>query len=269
VDVIPAARARAPVTVVVPTLDEEETLGAVLESVAPFADELLVVDGGSKDRTVEVARRHGARVVEDDGSGKGAAVRLALEIAAHSIVVFIDGDGSHEPADIPALVSPILDGRAELVIGSRTRGGSDELFSDASEFVRLTGSMLINLAINYRWNVRLSDTQNGFRAVARDPIRALRMTSCSTTIEQEMVMKALSRGLRVLNVASHEYMRQGGRSKVIVSRVWLRYVLNVVRHVLARDRREAIPALVSPIAASNPAIDGAADGPASTVRSGT
>ena len=264
-------RERWRVSVVVPVRDEEETLGAVLDGVASHADELLVIDGRSRDRTVEVARRHGARVVEDDGRGKGAAVRLALRLAAHPIVVFVDGDGSHEPGDIPALVAPIREGRADLVIGSRMTGGSDELSSDAGELVRLTGSMVINLTINYRWNVRLSDTQNGFRAVARDPVHALGLTEDSTTVEQEMVMKALAHGLRVENVPSHEYRRRGGVSKIDVRRVWPRYLWNVARHVLRRDRpapRPAAPVALHPAPAPEPVPVAEAAGEARRARPG-
>lgn len=261
---IHTTRERWRVTVVVPTLDEASTVGAVLDEVAPYADELIVVDGGSGDGTGEVARRRGVRVVEDDGRGKGGAIRLGLRLAAHPIVVFVDADGSHEARDIPALVAPIRRGEADVVVGSRMTGGSDELFSTASEFVRLTGSMLINLAINYRWGVRLSDTQNGFRAVARDPIAALGMTERGTTIEQEMVMKALAAGLRVMNVPSHEYMRRGGVSKIDVRKVWLRYVYNVLRHVLRPGRRERLAAppaagLSAPRPASLRTLDGGAD----------
>lgn len=233
-------------TVVVPTLDEEETLGQVLADVAPLADELLVVDGGSSDRTREVAAAAGVRTLQDDGRGKGSAIRRGLEAAAHPIVVFIDADGSHEPADIAKLVAPIRRGEADLVIGSRMTGGSDELFSDAAELVRLTGSMIINLAINYRWGVRLSDTQNGFRALVRDVGIALRLKERSTTIEQEMVMEALAAGYRVINVASHEFRRRGGRSKVIVSRVWHLYVWNVLKHVLRPGRRRGARPTPSP-----------------------
>ena len=225
------------VTVVVPALNEEATIGAVLDDVACYAEELLVIDGHSTDRTCAIARQKGARVVPDDGAGKGSAIRLGLKVATHPIVVFIDADGSHGASDIPSLIGPIQADAADLVIGSRMAGGSDELFSDVSEFIRLTGSMLINLAINYRWNVRLSDTQNGYRAVVRDVAVNLGMASNSTTIEQEMVMKALARGLRIINVPSHEYKRKGGQSKVIVARVWPRYVWNVICHVLRPDRR--------------------------------
>lgn len=224
------------VTVIVPTLNEESTLGDVLADVSPYADELLVIDGHSTDKTCEIARTFGARVIQDEGGGKGIAIRLGLKIAANPIVVFVDADGSHEAADIPRLVEPIRSNQAEIVIGSRMTGGSDELFSDIFEFVRLTGSMVINLAINYRWNVRLSDSQNGFRAIVRDVGTSLEMTSLSTTIEQEMVMKALGSRHRVINVPSHEYKRKGGESKVIVSKVWPDYIINLIRHALKPNK---------------------------------
>jgi dolichol-phosphate mannosyltransferase len=180
----------------------------------------------------------GVMTVLDDGGGKGAAIRQGLQVASHPIVLFVDADGSHEPSDIARLVEPIRNNQADIVIGSRMTGGSDELFSDAAEFVRLAGSMLINLVINYRWNVRLSDTQNGFRALVREVGSALDLKENSTTIEQEMVMKALAAGHRVVNVPSHEYRRRGGRSKVVVSRIWHKYVANVLKHVVRQDRKD-------------------------------
>jgi dolichol-phosphate mannosyltransferase len=241
-DVTPRAhRASWKVTVVVPTLDEEATIGRVLTEVRPHADELLVVDGGSTDRTREIAAGLGVQVHLDDGRGKGSAIRLGLQIAAHPIVVFIDGDGSHEPGDVAKLAAPVRHDLADLVIGSRMTGGSDELFSDLPEFIRLTGSMVINLAINYRWNVRLSDTQNGFRAIVREVGLSLGLRETSTTIEQEMVMEALAARHRVINVPSHEYRRQGGESKIIVNRVWHKYVWNVLRHLVRPDRRSPSP----------------------------
>jgi dolichol-phosphate mannosyltransferase len=242
-----AHRERWKVSVVVPTMNEEATVGAVLDAVQPYADEVLVIDGHSDDRTRAIAAGRGVRVLLDAGHGKGSAIRQGLEAAVHPVVVFIDADGSHEPADIPALLAPIRAGLAEIVIGSRMTGGSDELFSDLGEFVRLTGSLLINLAINYRWDVRLSDTQNGFRAVVRDVGPMLGLTSNSTTIEQEMVMKALAQRIRVVNVPSHEYRRKGGTSKVLVSRVWPAYVWNVLRHVVRPDRRRARLVALAPL----------------------
>lgn len=225
------------VSVVVPALNEAETIGAVLESVKGYGEEVLVIDGHSSDDTVRIARDLGVPCHRDGGKGKGDAIRCALRLAAHPIVVFIDADGSHEPADIPRLVEPIWRREADLVIGSRLAGGSDELSSDIYELVRLTGSILINLCINYRWNCRLSDIQNGFRALRREVGLRLDLSSDNTAIEQEMVMKALHLGYRVLNVASHEYRRKGGESKIIVSKVWPSYVLSLVKHVMGPSRK--------------------------------
>ena len=112
-------------------------------------------------------RRMGARVVLDAGRGKGEALRRSFDEARHEILVFIDADGSHDPKDIPHLIEPIRAGKAELVIASRTRGGSDELHGTAEQLLRYIGSQLIMLAINYRWQVRLTDSQNGFRALRK------------------------------------------------------------------------------------------------------
>ena len=222
----------AHVTVVIPTKDEEGLIGEIVDAVRPYADEVLVVDGHSKDRTREIAAAHGARVILDRGKGKGDALRLALDEAAGDIVVFIDADGSHDPKDIPAMVAPITAGQADLVIGSRGKGGSDELHGTLEQLIRYVGSQIIMLGINYRWNVRLTDSQNGFRAIRRDVGRRLGLTSNLTTIEQEMMMKALKQGYRVSEIASHEYERKWGTSKVVVWKLWFAYVWSFFRNII-------------------------------------
>lgn len=219
------------VTVVIPTKDEEGLIGEIVEGVKPYADEVLVVDGHSRDRTREIASARGARVVLDAGRGKGEAMRLAIREATTEIVVFIDADGSHDPGDIPRLVAPIQAGESDLVIGSRGKGGSDELHGTIDQFIRYVGSQLIMLAINYRWNIRLTDSQNGFRAIRRDVAAKLRLTSNVTTIEQEMLMKALKQGYRVSEIASHEYERRWGTSKVVVWKLWHIYVWSFLRNL--------------------------------------
>jgi len=219
------------VTVVIPAKDEEGLIGEIVDQVKPYADEVLVVDGHSRDRTAEIATAHGARVIQDNGQGKGEALRLALARAEGEIVVFIDADGSHDPHDIPKLVAPIRAGESDLVIGSRGKGGSDELHGTLEQFIRYSGSQVIMLAINYRWNVRLTDSQNGFRAIRRDVGARLGLTSNLTTIEQEMLMKALKQGYRVSEIASHEYERRWGTSKVVVWKLWFAYIWSFLRNL--------------------------------------
>ena len=221
----------AGVSVIIPTRDEEGVIAAIVDAVRPHATEILVIDGHSTDRTREIAAASGARVLLDDGRGKGAALRRSFTEARHDILVFIDADGSHDPNDIPSLVEPIRRNQAELVIASRTRGGSDELHGTAEQLLRYVGSQLIMLAINYRWDVTLTDSQNGFRALRRDVALALGLRSDLTTIEQEMLMRALKLGCRVVEVPSHEYERQWGVSKVQVWRLWWAYLWSVARNL--------------------------------------
>jgi dolichol-phosphate mannosyltransferase len=219
------------VTIVVPSKDEAGLIGEIVDAVRPYGD-VLVMDGHSTDQTREIAAAHGARVVLDGGRGKGQAIRQSLTETASDIVVFIDADGSHEPADIPALIAPIAAGEADLVIGSRGKGGSDELHGTIDQFIRYVGSQLIMLAINYRWNVRLTDSQNGFRAIRREVAVALDMKSNLTTIEQEMLMLALKKGYRVAEIPSHEYERRWGTSKVVVWKLWWAYIWSFLRNLI-------------------------------------
>ena len=220
------------VTVVIPAKNEEATVAEVVRGCRPYASETILVDGRSTDRTAEIAAAHGARVLIDNGLGKGAAIRAAIPHITGEVAVFIDADGSHDPADIPKLVKPILDRGAELVSASRLIGGSSELHGGFDEFFRLAGNAFITTCINRRFAVRLSDSQNGYRAIRTDVLRELGLRENSTTIEQEMVMRALKKGYRIAEVASHEHARKAGASHLKLSRVWPRYGYCLAKHLI-------------------------------------
>jgi dolichol-phosphate mannosyltransferase len=223
--------ARPGVTVVIPARNEEPTLKMIIDKARPFADEIVVVDGHSRDRTAEVAREAGAVVVQDNKRGKGDAIRVGAKAATHEIVVFMDADGSHDAADIPKLVAPIREDGADLVIGSRGRGGSDELHGDIEKLLRLVGSDIILIGINWRFKANLTDSQNGFRAIRRDVILDLGLVEDITTIEQEMTIKALKKGYTVAEVPAHEYARITGESTIKLRRVWFRYVYSFLKYL--------------------------------------
>jgi dolichol-phosphate mannosyltransferase len=219
------------VTIIIPTLNEEKTIADVVEQCKSHADEIIVVDGHSTDRTREIAAGLDVKVVLDSGDGKGAALRQALSLAKGDIVVFVDADGSHDPRDIPLLVRPITEGQADHVTGSRILGGSSELFGGFNEFFRLAGSSFITECINWRFKTKLSDSQNGFRAIRRDVANKLGLKENITTIEQEMVMRTLKMGYVMAEVPSHEHRRLVGDSKIKLSRVWFRYGYSLVKYL--------------------------------------
>jgi dolichol-phosphate mannosyltransferase len=167
----------------------------------------------------------------DRGRGKGDAVRCAIAEIRTAITVFVDADGSHDPNDIGRLVQPIIDDQADHVSASRLIGGSSELHGGFDEFFRLTGSSFITACINWRFGVRLSDSQNGFRAIRTDVLRQLGLTSDTTTIEQEMIMRSLGMQFRVAEVPSHEHERMAGTSHINIRRAALRYAVNLVQHL--------------------------------------
>ena len=145
----------------------------------------------STDGSAERLRAAGLTVIEDDGRGKGDALRLGIQAATGDIIVTMDADGSHDPAEIASLVAPVKAGDFDLVIGCRMRGGSDEFAGTWTMFIRLWGNNFLTQVINTRHGVSLTDTQNGFRAFRAEPFKRLGLTEDLHTIELEMVLPCL------------------------------------------------------------------------------
>mgnify|MGYP001584281644 CR=1 FL=1 len=202
------------VTVIIAAKDEEGGIAGIVEQVKPYADEVLVVDGHSKDKTRELAGQAGARVILDNGKGKGAAYKAGAEAASNGILVFIDADGSHEPDDIPKLVQQITSEQADMVVASRMMGGSDEFHGNILNYIRMVGGGLITLVINLRYKTQLTDVLNGFRAIKKDVFLNLRLQANDFDIEHEMIIRCLKMGYTVKEAASHEYERKWGMSKL-------------------------------------------------------
>jgi len=221
------------ITVIIPAKEEEATIAAAVAEARRYAGEVIVVDGQSRDLTVERARLALADVVCDDGLGKGRALRIGAERARGEVLVFMDADGSHDPADIPRLAQPILRGEADLVLGSRMLGGSDELHGTFDNFVRNTGSCLLAVLVNRRWETRLTDIENGFRAVRKEVMAGMGTRERGFLIEQEMVLRCLKLGYRVAEVPSHEYERAAGRSKLATRQGW-RFLWHFAKEMMSR-----------------------------------
>ena len=220
-----------PITVVIPAKDEAKTISQIIKSCMSYTDDILVVDGNSSDDTARIASGLGARVIFDDNKGKGNAIRKSLPHINREIVVFIDADGSHDPKDIPTLVQPIIEKQADHITGSRILGGSDELYGSFGNFLRRMGNLLVVTIINKRFNVRLTDSQNGFRAIRSSVLRQLDLAEDSFSIEQEMVIKTLKSGFIVGEVPAHEYERKHGESHIKMGTEWIRYTISLIKNI--------------------------------------
>ncbi len=225
---------KARVAVVILAKNEEKTIGDAVRDAAGRAHEVFVLDGRSADQTAAVAREAGAVVVQDPGRGKGSAIRMAIDRLDADVLVFMDADGSHDPRDIPRLAMPVARGEVDLCVGSRFAGGSDELSATLPQLVRTIGNIALNIAINLRWRSSLTDTLNGFRAVRRRAAQSVGLREDRHTIEQEVVMKMLRHGYRVINVPSHEFARRHGASHINIWREWPRFVWCVARNLVRR-----------------------------------
>lgn len=220
------------ISIVIPAKDEELSITEIITACHAFSNDIIVADGHSVDSTREKSEIAGATVILDGRKGKGEAMRCVIPFIRNEITVFIDADGSHDPQDIAELVQPIIDGSADHVTGSRLIGGSSELHGGFDECLRLMGSSFITACINKRFNVRLSDSQNGFRAIRTECLKALDLKENITTIEQEMIMKTLKKGFRMAEVPAHEHKRKHGTSHIHLERVWWKYGLGLVKHLL-------------------------------------
>ena len=219
------------VSAVIAAKQEAGSIEQIVRRCERYVGEIVVVVGRSTDGTGEIAGRSGATVLADRGKGKGDAIRCAIPRIRTPITVFLDADGSHDPEDIPLLVEPILADQADHVTASRLRGGSSELHGGFDEFFRLAGSSFITACINRRFGCRLSDSQNGFRAIRTSVLRQLDLREDTTTIEQEMIMKTLRQGYRMAEVPSHEHPRTHGTSHIKVWRSAPRYGYSLVKYL--------------------------------------
>ena len=201
------------VSVIIPVLNEERGLARVLDDLPREGiGEVLVVDNGSTDRTAEIARERGAIVVNEPRRGYGRACLAGIERARErppDIVVFLDGDYSDHPEELPALVEPIARAEADLVIGSRVRG---ERAAGALLPQALVGNWIATRLIRLLYGFRFTDL-GPFRAISWRALEALGMKDEDFGWTAEMQVKALRRGFRVVEVPVR-YRPRVGTSKI-------------------------------------------------------
>ena len=201
------------VSVIIAALNEEAAIGRVISGVPrDIADEIVVVDNRSTDRTNQVAHSAGARVILEPQRGYGRAYRAGLRaISPHcQIVVFLDGDGSDCPEMMSRLVQPIVDGTHDFVIGSRTRGRRER---GSMNVHQVFAGYMVGFFLRILYGVRSTD-MGPFRAIRRDALDSLQLREETYGWPLEMQMKAARSRLRILEVPVDYRRRAGGESKI-------------------------------------------------------
>lgn len=226
------------VGVVIPALNEESAIGKVIAAIPTWVDAIVVSDNGSRDRTADVARNAGARVVREPQPGYGSACLAGIvALPRCDVIVFLDGDYSDHPEDMPGLVDPIISGQAELVIGSRTLGRKEP---GALTPQQVFGNWLATRLIRLLWGAQFTDL-GPFRAIERSALESLRMVDRDYGWTVEMQVKAAQMGLHTLEVPVR-YRRRIGISKISGTlvgsmRAGVKILTLIGREALARPRQ--------------------------------
>jgi len=201
------------ISVIIAALNEEKAIANVINSVPKdLADEIVVVDNGSKDRTAEIAKAAGARVVREPVAGYGRAFRMGLRSISPKceIIVFLDGDGSDCPEMMDRLVTPIIKGNSDFVVGSRTRGNRE---TGSMIFHQVVAGYMIGFLLRLLYGVHSTD-MGPFRAIRRTTLDGLNLSEETYGWPLEMQMRAARAHVRTMEVPVDYRRRTGGHSRI-------------------------------------------------------
>ncbi|RKY39942.1 MAG: glycosyltransferase family 2 protein [Candidatus Omnitrophota bacterium] len=198
------------IPILIPVYNEQSTIGELVRRCIAYANKVYVVDDGSEDRSGEIARREGAIVIRHRrNKGKGAALRKGLEkILCEQIeaVIMMDGDGQHDPSEIPRFIQKFKEEGADIVLGNRTN-------RRVMPLIRRLTNKFMSLAISWMTGQNLPDTQCGFRLVRDRVLRDIDLKACNFEIESEMLIKGAQKGYKIVSVPISTIYHQQ-RSKI-------------------------------------------------------
>jgi glycosyltransferase involved in cell wall biosynthesis len=199
------------ISIIIPILNEADSIAQVLAEIPPgLAGEILVIDGGSKDGSAEIAQAAGAKVVHEWRRGYGQACATGSKMAGGDILVFLDGDGADDPQQLPDLVALLQNNTADLVLGSRLAG---QIQAGAMPWHQRLGNRLAAGLINLFYRQALTDL-SPMRTVRRVDLQALHLQEMAYGWPTEMIVKAARRGWRIAEVPVNYRHRCGGKSKI-------------------------------------------------------
>jgi len=200
------------IKVIIPALNEEHSVDKVIKDFKRELpkSEIIVIDGFSKDNTREIAKRAGAKVImQSVPGGKGIAVREAFRNIDADIYVMVDGDDTYPADRVKDLIRPIIENRADIVLGTRTKKERDSM-----SFAHNFGNYVITKTLNFFFKTKLTDVLTGYRAIRRDVVKNLILLEDGFAIETEMTIKGIMEHYRTIEIPVKYKKRKGSESKL-------------------------------------------------------
>lgn len=198
------------VTVVIPTRNEEETIGLVLKDIPRnVVDEVIIVDS-SEDGTLDIVRATEAKVIMEPREGYGRALQTGVENASSDVIVYIDGDYTYDPKEILDVVKPVLEDKCDVVLSSRFRG---KMLPGSMSWTNKLGNLILSFVFNVLFFKKVSDTQSGLRAIRKELLKGLSYRDYGMSYVTEQLIKLVKRGARTGEVPV-TYRRRIGKTKL-------------------------------------------------------
>ena len=203
-------------SIIVSSKKECENLKTILPILKEKSDDIIVVDGHSKDGTEEVCLLNKTSFVLDNGLGKGDAQRVGALKAKYDYIIFYDADGSHDPNDIEKLYNEITSEKFELIVCSRKKGGSFDLTANITfmGFIRSTGCDFLTLLFNKLFKTEFSDILYSLKSIKKEKFNNLDTTENGFGIEIDILAKSVKKKYRIKEIPSRENARVHGESKL-------------------------------------------------------
>jgi glycosyltransferase involved in cell wall biosynthesis len=239
IDALPRLRGHTPIdpdalvlSVLMPVYDEKNTIEMILDQVhaVPVRKEIICVDDCSRDGTRDIltrlknAGRIDTLIFHDVNKGKGAAIRTALAASTGNVVIVQDADLEYDPADWPALLEPIIDGRADAVFGSRFMGGPHRVLY----FWHSVGNYMLTLASNMFTNLNLTDMETCYKAIRGEIARSLKLTSDRFGFEPEVTARLAQANVRIFEVQ----ISYSGRTYAEGKKIGWKDGVAAIRHII-------------------------------------
>lgn len=200
------------ISIIIPTLNEAPNIKYVFPHIPQFIDEIIVIDGDSKDGTIDeiLKYRKDVKIIKDKTLGKGGALRRGFEMATGDLIIMMDADGSHDPKELPALIEPVLNGYDVAKASRILPGGGSDDFTAFRKF----GNKIFVAMVNKIYGSDYTDLCYGYRVFKKEAIEKMNCKSDGFEIETEQSIRMIKAGLKIKEIPSFEAKRKHGDSRL-------------------------------------------------------